>query len=294
MRSWVLTCILISFFGNGFSQQANSLLWKISGNNLSKPSYLYGTMHSRDKRAHEFGDSVLAKMEECDAVALEILTSDMSANPFAMLGYIMMKDTTLDMLLNDEDYRLVKNYAAENLGIYGLVVDKIMPVFTSGLITEMLMGNDMEETVDEFFEKTAIDKHKKTIGIETVEEQLSALSQISLKEQAEMLAEQLHTMAQDSVTFEKLMDCYQRQNLPCLQEIYTSEDVSDAFDKALVTTRNHIMAYRIDSIIRLQSTFIAVGALHLAGENGLIELLKKNQFTVSPVFSTYPHKPVKE
>jgi len=247
-------------------------------------------MHSRDKRAHEFGDSVLAKLNECGAIALEILISEATANPLAMLGYIMMKDTTLDMLLNEEDYQLVKSYAAENLGMYAMLIDKLMPIFVAGLITEMMMGDDMETTVDEFFEKTAMEKEKMTIGIETIEEQLSALSQISLKEQAEMLAEQLQTMDEDSVTFEKLMECYREQNLKCLHEIYASEGISESFDKALVDSRNRVMAHRVDSIIRLQPTFIAVGALHLPGENGLIELLRKSGFTVSPVFSNYSRK----
>ncbi|HXH18920.1 MAG TPA: TraB/GumN family protein [Chitinophagales bacterium] len=270
--------------------QSNSLLWKIESSQLSQPSYLYGTMHSRDRRAHEFGDSVLPKLTECEAVALEILPGEMMQNPLAMLGYITMKDTTLDMLLSEADYRLVKNFAAENLGMYGLLVDRLMPIFTSGLITELMMGNDMEATVDEFFEQTAIENGKKTIGIETVEEQLSALSKISLKEQAEMLAEQLRTMDEDSVTFEKMMECYRMQNLPCLQEIYASEEVSEAFDKSLIASRNRVMALRIDSIIRQQPTFVAVGALHLAGENGLIELLKGKGFAVIPVFSAFSGK----
>lgn len=290
MKICTLICVL--FFGTQslFSQQSNSLLWKISGNHLSKPSYLYGTMHSRDKRAHEFGDSVLVKLNECDAVALELLTGEMMQNPFAMLGYIMMKDTTLDMLLSEKDYQLVKTFAADKLGVFGMVVDKIMPIFTSGLITEMMMGDDMDATVDEFFEKTAIENGKKAIGIETVEEQLGALSQISLKEQAEMLAEQLQTMDEDSVTFEKLMQCYRQQDLSCLQEIYSSEEVSESFDKALVDSRNRIMAHRIDSIIRQQPAFVAVGALHLVGGNGLIELLQQSGFAVTPVFSTYSGK----
>lgn len=292
LRMGALICSLISFFGNqgSFSQQSNSLLWKIESSQLSQPSYLYGTMHSRDRRAHEFGDSVLQKLTECEAVALEILPGEMMQNPLAMLGYLTMKDTTLDMLLSEADYRLVKNFAAENLGIYGLLVDRLMPIFTSGLITELMMNNDMEVTVDEFFEQTAIENGKKTIGIETVEEQLSALSKISLKEQAEMLAEQLRTMDEDSVTFEKLMECYRMQNLPCLQEIYNSEEVPAAFDKALVETRNRTMSHRIDSIIRQQPTFVAVGALHLAGENGLIELLKGKGFAVIPVSSAFSGK----
>ena len=290
MHTFPFFLAVVLFTSNVSAQPSNSLLWKISGNNLSNPSYLYGTMHSRDKRAHQFGDSVLLKLNECDAVALELLTSEMSMNPYSMIEYIMMKDTTLDMLMSEDAYKQVKSLAGENLGMFGMVVDKIMPIFTSGLITEMMMGNDMESTVDEFFEKTAIDYGKKTIGIETVEEQLRALSKISLKEQAEMLAEQLQTIDEDSAIFEELMECYNDQNLPCLQEIYSSEGVSATFDEALVNARNETMGHRIDSIIQLQPTFVAVGALHLPGESGLLESLKKSGYAVTPVVSKYQRK----
>src|ERR1043166_6774740 len=116
-RSFLLA-LLSLFLNNYLNAQQSSLLWKISGKNLTKPSYVYGTMHSRDKRAHEFGDSVMIKFNDCDAVALELLTGEMMQDPFGMLNYIMMKDTTLDMLLSKKDYQLVKNYSAENLGMY--------------------------------------------------------------------------------------------------------------------------------------------------------------------------------
>lgn len=288
MRFFVLIVALVSFFeSNLFSQQTNSLLWKISGNNLSKPSYLYGTMHSRDKRAHEFGDSVLVKLNECDAVALELLTGEMKENPFAMFDVMMMKDTTLDMLLPDEDYQLVKTHVAENLEMFGMFVDKMKPIFTSVMLSEGMMRNDKAYTVDDFFERKAKENGKRAIGIETMEEQMSALDQISLREQAQMLVEQIKTKNEDSILFEQLMENYKNQDLQAMMKVYKSEEMPEMFDEALVTKRNHTMAHRMDSIIRMQPTFNAVGALHLPGDEGLIELLKKKGYSLTPVFSSY-------
>lgn len=286
MKLLLLIGVLISTQFIGSAQQ-NSLLWKIEAAHLSKPSYLYGTMHSHDKRAHMFGDSVLVKLNECDAVALELVTGEMEENPFAMFELMMMKDTTLDMLLNEEDYNLVKAYVEENLEIFSMLVDKIKPIFTSVMLSESMMRNDKAYTVDDFFERKAKEVGKRTIGIETAEEQMSALDQISLREQAAMLAEQIKTEDEDVELFEQLMEHYKNQDLDGMMKIYKSEEMPEMFDEALVTKRNHIMAHRMDSIIRMQPTFNAVGALHLAGDEGVIALLKKKGYALTPVFSTY-------
>ncbi len=269
------------------AQTPNSLLWKIEAPHLIKPSFLYGTMHSRDRRAHEYGDSVLVKLKECDALALEILTSDMTDDPFALMGLIMMQDTTLEMLLSDEDYQLVKEKAEEQLGMYALFVDKLMPVFTSSLFTETGMNQDKSYTVDEFLEKSAMKEGLKTIGIETVDEQLTALKAISLYDQAKILMDQIHSMHDEDQVLDKLMDYYRLQNLDGMLEVYQNEEIPEMFDKALVVKRNHVMAQRIDSLISMQPTFNAVGALHLVGEEGILKLLSAKGYTVSPVMSSF-------
>lgn len=275
------------FICEQLSAQQNSLLWKIEASHLSKPSYLYGTMHSRDKRAHMFSDSVLTKLNECDAVALELLTSKMEENPFAMLQLMMMEDTTLDMLLSEEDYQVVNAYAEKNLEMYSMFINKMKPIFTSALLTEGMMRNDKPYTVDDYFEKKAEAGGKLAIGIETMEEQMGALDQISLREQAQMLLEQIKSEGEDSVLFEQLMEHYKNQDLDAMMKIYKSEEIPEMFDEALIIKRNQVMAHRMDSIIKMQPTFNAVGALHLAGNEGVIELLKKKGYKMTPVFSAY-------
>ena len=284
---FLIAALILPFACKELFAQQNSLLWKIEASHLSKPSYLYGTMHSRDMRAHQFGDSVLVKLNECDAVALELLTGEMEENPFAMLQLMMMEDTTLDMLLSEEDYQIVSAYAEKNLEMYSMFINKMKPIFTSALLTEGMMRNDKSYTVDDYFAKKAKDGGKLTIGIETMEEQMNALGQISLREQAQMLLEQIKSEGEDSLLFEQLMEHYRNQDLDAMMKIYKSEEMPEMFDEALILKRNQVMAHRMDSIIRMQPTFNAVGALHLAGNDGVIELLKKKGYKMTPVFSTY-------
>ncbi|GIV33876.1 MAG: lipoprotein [Chitinophagales bacterium] len=265
--------------------QPASLLWEIHAPHLSAPSYLYGTIHTRDQRVHDFPDSVMIKFHACNAVAVEVLTSALMDNPFSLIELITMQDTTLDMLLSEEDYKKVKDYASSHLGMYAGVIDYIMPVFTASLFMKQSMQRDVLFTMDAFFEQQATEEGKKLIGLESVEEQLNALKAISLKDQARMLVAQMDDTGEDSLMLEKLMRYYLQQDLEALYELYREAEYPDRFNEALVVQRNLRMAERIDSIISMQPTFIAVGALHLPGENGLIALLRKMAYQLRPVYT---------
>src|SRR5436190_9881602 len=98
---------LVLVFAVGISRveaQYNSLLWKISGNGLSNPSYLYGTIHIKDKRAFQLGNAVIPSFNSCTTFAGEIVLDN--NNQSKLIGLVFMGgDTTLDMLLSKEDYK---------------------------------------------------------------------------------------------------------------------------------------------------------------------------------------------
>src|SRR6478735_3683509 len=90
------------------SRSNYQLLWKVTGNGLSKPSYLFGTMHLQDKRVYDFSDSVLIKLKECPSFAMEI-------TPDSMLQYLFVemdldKDDTVNNIkahLTPEEYDIL-------------------------------------------------------------------------------------------------------------------------------------------------------------------------------------------
>ena len=90
------------------------------------------------------------------------------------------------------------------------------------------------------------------------------------------------TKKEDSL--EDLVDIYARGDLDAIYSFYKKEDLSNTFNAALITDRNHRMADRIDSIMQKISLFTAVGALHLPGDEGVINLLRKKGYVLTPVW----------
>jgi uncharacterized protein YbaP (TraB family) len=124
---------------------------------------------------------------------------------------------------------------------------------------------------------------KKVIGIETVAEQLAALNTLSYKEQADMLIQEVDSFQVNKNSGTEVLKYYLTQDLDSLSATDGDAQKSDKFYKALVVDRNERMANRIAEFIKKQSTFIAIGALHLPGNLGVINRLRKKGFTVEPV-----------
>lgn len=278
-----------------FAQPYNSLLWRIDGNGLQQPSYLYGTMHSRDERVHNLGDSVMLKLDACNAVALEIVTDQMGMKDMLQaMSQMYMKDTTLqDLYAEADDYRKVKSYVLKKIGIMGFLynVEKIKPLFLSSMLDEMEQEEQSKKSnnllLDMYFQQTGKEKGKQLIGIETIEEQMAALDQMPLRIQAEMLLDQVNNAGKYDTIGQAMIQYYAEENLDALLQLYEGEKdvMTESFDQAIVVHRNRNMSARMDSFMRLQPTFTAVGALHLPGKEGVINLLRQKGYTVQPVYS---------
>jgi len=285
MRLLLLAFIFSISFLN-LKAQNNSLLWEVSGKDLKETSYLYGTFHVRDERVFRFGDSVMVKFNSCKAMAGEIQMD--SLNPMERARDLMMPgDTTIEMLLTPEQYKLVKQKAKDKLGFLAPVVDKIKPIFTSALITEMETDADSTEALDSYLQKIARVKKMKVLGIESVEEQFAAINKISLKEQAEMLYKSLTEESKQDTILNQMFEVYLAQDLDRMEALLKESEMTDVMNQSLIIHRNYVMADRIEKVIHDQSTFIAIGTAHLVGKEGLIQLLRNKGYQIRPIFSNY-------
>ncbi len=267
--------------------QYNSLFWKITGNGIKHPSYLYGTMHTADARVFAFGDSVLPYFAQTKAYAMELDPKqgfDMSIITKLMMG----RGYSLKTMLPAKEYALLDSLVKKQIGYSVGVFDNVAPVFTMTIIEAGAMelsdssiaGN--KEVLDLYFYKLAKQKKKKIIGIETVDEQLSALNSLNYQEQADLLLKELQSM-HDSKEMPDVLQYYLDQNLDSLATNDADAMMPEKFYKALVTVRNVRMADRIADFIQKQSVFVAVGALHLPKADGVIALLRQKGFTVEPI-----------
>jgi len=284
--------LIVLFFLFPLFAQAQ-LLWKITGNKLKKPSYLYGTMHTSHEKAFKLVDSLVVKIGTCEVYAGEMIL-DPSMFLAVMQQIFMGKDTTLQTLLSAEEYKIVKKTLDEKLGMMSPFVDRMKPMFTSVFI----QAGDIEgmKAPDEGkVERKPLDLHLQDeaakrslflVGLETLEEQMNVFNGVSLQNQAKMLYQEIINI--DSKTgntgMEKMLDWYAEQKLDSLYQYASKEFANEPeLSYRILTKRNLTMADRIEKLILEKSAFIAIGAAHLPDKQGVIELLRKKKFKVEPI-----------
>jgi uncharacterized protein YbaP (TraB family) len=267
--------------------QCHSLCWRISGNGLKQPSYLYGTMHVSDKRVFNFGTKVTTAFEEAKTYAME-LDPEKAMSPDILTKVVMKDGVTLKAMLPDSDYRFADSLVTIRAGVGLAVFDHMEPIVVTAMLEEFGMdmsksdtGSNMEQAMDLYFYQKAQTGGKKTIGIETVDEQIDALHSMSYQEQTELLSETIKDIKKaDKSEGKDILKYYISQQLDSLAAMSDERQMPPKFYKALVTDRNVKMADRIARFIEKQSTFIAIGALHLPGNGGVVALLRKKGYKV--------------
>ncbi|QHT66257.1 TraB/GumN family protein [Rhodocytophaga rosea] len=291
--TYCFTIICICFFSiQAFSQQSRSnynLLWKISGNGLKKPSYLFGTMHLKDKRVFDFSDSVLVKLDECPAFAMEILPDSIIR---ALFTRFLSTDTTdkLRQMLTSEEYELLDKRLQDEAGLsigklkskqpwlINMILDKTVVVPRKG---------DKTTFLDAYLYRLARQQDKKLIGLEKLQDQTSPFDDYaSLKEQVKTMRTKLDK-SYEAKFLENMIKMYHSGDV---DKLYATIYPNSTFDQRrykVLTVRNIAMVERLTAHIREQATFTAVGAAHLPGDDGMIKLLQKKGFTLTPVKATF-------
>jgi uncharacterized protein len=294
----VLTRLVVLLVLAWFAMPAHAqILWEISGNGLEKPSYLFGTIHMGEKRAYTHEEKILPYIAEIDVLAGEL---DLQKNPmsdlFAIMPMMVMKDTTLRQLLDEEDYNMVKEAVREKMPMLYALVDKIKPIFLSVLLAEeesMLTRPDTTQEVsrpplDLFLQQEAREMGKKVIGLESIEEQFRAFTSLPLTEQAAMLVNGMRNKEKQAQndgtdeTLDQMLNWYAEQQIDSLYQ-FAVNSTSENFNRSLLEIRNETMTERIEKKIQMQRLFIAVGTAHLPGEKGIIALLRSRGYTLTPI-----------
>lgn len=273
--------------------QNNSVLWEISGNELESPSYLFGTIHISDERVFQWNDSLMICFDTCKTMAGELSMDeiDMAEVAYALK---MPGDTTLKMLLSKKDYRIVKKYVRKNCGLLvRLLINKIKPIYISVLINEGDMAEKSSEDegknklfLDQYLQELAKEKGMEVKGLETAIEQLNAIEIMSLEEQAQALVEEIKTHKKPKEgedILEAMIQAYITHDLDSLYSLFIGNQFTEPLMESLIYNRNRVMLSRMIPLMHEQSTFVAVGAAHLPGEQGIIKLLRDSGYTLRPV-----------
>jgi uncharacterized protein YbaP (TraB family) len=256
-----------------------ALLWKISGGDLSAPSYLFGTIHISAAEVFNLPEGCLQALDSTAILALELDPSAL-ADP-RLATKIMMKEGSLKKLLTAEDYQLLDSLMLNSMGLPLSMFDQVQPFFVAAMMELNQFSKDTSLPLDLWLGQQAQIRNKELVGLETADEQLEAIAVLDYREQAAYLSEALHE-AEDSAGLERMLKFYISGQLDSLLLPEFTESMPPQLRKAMIDDRNRRMAARLESMIKKHRVFAAVGALHLPGKNGIIALLREKGYRLEP------------
>jgi uncharacterized protein YbaP (TraB family) len=245
-----------------YSQPNNELLWEISGNGLKSKSYLYGSLHSNDKRLFRFSDSVFYALNAVQAIALE-------TDIFSLFESWDTRKEEIRMLFDNQG----------------------TPYTGSNKATKTLYGNEdgMPQFLDAYFLDFCYNTKKRFYPLEKVQDQLNLVSDY-VKPELEGIAETALDFTQ-----ERLLEVYLKGDISLLDRMMrTNMSLYPGMYDDLIVNRNKGMLKGLDSLVRMQPLFCAVGAGHLSGEDGLINLLRSKGYKVRKVQAVFSEIPTDE
>lgn len=289
-RIFCLTACLVVLIQVAYAQ----LFYKIEGNGLKAPSYLFGTHHMAplsvldEYHVLEYIDSVGQVVGEID------LSKSMDVVQTAIMQYGMAPaDSTLSKVISPEDFEVIneafKKYSPME-GVDLRMLDGMRPAMISTIVTAQLLAEsfpDFQEAnmMDVYIQDRGTDKDKKIVGLETAEFQAKVLlGSEPISVQAANLVELLKTEPSEfRKEIEALNEAYFSGDLDKLMHLEAAENADPAFMNTFLTSRNRSWLNLLPAIMADEPALIAVGAMHLAGEDGLVAGLRDLGYTVTAI-----------
>ena len=285
-----------------FSAQAQ-LLWKISGNGLQKPSYIIGTYHLADA---SFADSIKglkAALETSEQVYGEIITADMTSpeNMQKMQAAVMLPDgQTIDKLYTADEMARINALVKSVLGVEltnPMVMQqlgKLTPYALQVQLTVLIYmkkhpGFNPNDGFDGYFQKEATAKGKGVGGLETFDFQINTLyKSTTMERQKQLLLCLADNLEFNEEQTENVIKAFFAQDLDGIEKAMDAKlnntcDATPEEKETLIYARNDNWMKQMPEIMKQKSTLFAVGAGHLPGERGVLNLLKKAGYTVESV-----------
>ena len=272
------------------------LLWKVSGNGLDKPSYLFGTYHLASLGIKDSIAALPQVQQDVQQVYGEIIMADMMKPEtlMKMQQQIMLPaDTTLKSLFSPAEFETITQAVQEYLKVDIALLDRMKPAALFQQLTVMFYlkhtpGYNPQEQLDASFQQDATKAGKKVGGLETVQSQLDILFNKPLRRQAEDLYCFLSDPAKAERQAKEVIAAYAAQDLDTVLRLMeekegTKCDPTPEEMAQLLYDRNHNWVDQMPDIMQTAPTLFVIGAGHLPGEQGLIKLLQGKGYTVEPL-----------
>jgi uncharacterized protein YbaP (TraB family) len=282
---WLFSTLLVltASFSTLYSQALdNSLLWEITGPGLKKPSYLFGTFHLMCSEQIQPTDALKEKLGKADQLCLELDMDDPATRKQMETSILLPPGKKLTQFCSPSDSAIINAFLKSTVGATLDQMAVMKPLVLMQLVYLPLLGCQ-PDSWEMRLTQMAIDQKKEVKGLETVAFQMGIFDNIPYATQVDWVVEYLSKNDQTVAEFKSLVKSYQEQNLNAMVELVNASPQFRDHAEVLLDQRNRNWAEQIPAMAKQKSTFFAVGAGHLGGENGIITLLKQKGYTLRPV-----------
>ena len=262
----------------------NSLLWEVSGNGLSSPSFLFGTFHLMCKEDINFSGPVVAAIKSSDKVYMELKLDDPSMMQGGILLMNMKEGKQLKDLYTITEYNRLSKFFKDSIGMSLSIFQGMKPYFLEALIYPKMMPCKSMSGIEEELIKISKLYKKEIRGLETVEFQAAVFDSIPYQQQARELLKSIDSLQDFKTALETMLTAYKGQQLDEIEKLLNKSEFGMQENKdLLLDKRNKKWVSELKNIMIKEPVFVAVGAGHLVGKTGLIALLVKEGYTLRPL-----------
>jgi uncharacterized protein len=264
----------------------NSLLWEVSGKGLKKPSYIFGTFHLMCKDDIQFSEQLKTALANSGLMYMEMDMDD----PAIMLGGLLMMNMKNGKKLQDlytaAEYQKVATFFKDSLHMPIGLLQSTKPFFLAAMLYPKMMPCKTISGVEEELMRLAKQQKKEIKGLETLEFQAAVFDSIPYEEQAKELLKSIDSMSTYQKYFDTMITVYKTQQLMEIEKLFKDTEFGMAdHQDLLLNDRNKNWVKQLKTIMQGESVFVAVGAGHLVGKEGLINLLREEGYSLRPIFN---------
>jgi len=267
------------------TDKSHGLLWAVSRAGV-EPAYLFGTIHSEDPAVLQLAKPVQQAFDTAQSVVLEMLL-DKEAMVYSSTAMLMLDGRSLSDIIGQPLFRQAST-AIQSRGIPEVVLERMQP--WAAAVTLSMPAPKTGQVLDAMLYQNALQQGKEVYGLETAREQLNMFESMSEADQIILLQDAVENFPDIDAIHAELLAAYRQRDLDGLMAISEAsmqqgdQRLADDFQQRLVVDRNHRMADRMRQYLQQGNAFVAVGALHLPGEEGLLNLLEQQGYTVRRVY----------
>lgn len=284
MKKFLLSIpyIIAGFFATAQAPTEKSLLWKIGGKGLSQPSYLYGTIHIMCPDDINISPALQTAFNGTKRLYLELDMDDPSTMLKMMTGMMMSDGSSLQSLLGEKDYDSVAAIFKTQTNMPLAMMSRAKPILLMSMIYPSLLGCS-PDSWEQAFMRLAAEKEMEVLGLEKVEDQISVLDSIPYEAQAKLLMKTLYNLDSARISFGKMVEVYKNQDIAEMIRMSAADEDYGDYEEVMLKRRNANWIPVMAAAMEEKPSFFAVGAAHLGGDYGVISLLRKKGYTVTPV-----------